>query len=585
MADIEAFLGAAFRGDAVSLEACLDRGMAVNSRGQNGHMALPLACAEGHVECVRTLMRAGGDVSACDMEHSPLFAAVRGGHADCASILLAHGAQVETGSGVGDGYSPLQVASALGHSSCVALLLAHGACADRACDGVTALHSASWQNHAEVVRLLIDARASIGASDASGTTALHLSAKFGHAASTVALVAGGAPLGECDALGASPLHLAIERGHHAVARILFTAMAQQVAGVAGGEQAAARGGVARVLDSLDAIARSELTVACAPDLLPCRDHACDTATCGWNTAVRAVAAPLLQSGRVVSERRERVERVEGEALPCEFAAQADAMPLYLRRLLVDNAPPEAACIGSIVRALRLPPHELSTVCTALTAPRRSLLLRVERCLDAEPCAALRKAVDSDERSTGEDSVDGLSEHQLDCTVTTLSALIGEESVERLRGLPARFADSRCGEPSPAGATSSAPLPDPSSTAPPTVGPSEDVLRRVVIQRAFVRRYAARERPWFTLHMDTAVLTANIALADDRLHEGGRLLALVGADGLFALERAQGEATVHPSSLLHGVTSMRGDAPRHSLIIFYRLPEDEGEDTEPWRGIP
>ena len=44
--------------------------------------------------------------------------------------------------------------------------------------------------------------------------------------------------------------------------------------------------------------------------------------------------------------------------------------------------------------------------------------------------------------------------------------------------------------------------------------------RLVIKRAFVRRYTACERPWFTLHMDTAALTANVALASDALHEEG-----------------------------------------------------------------
>ena len=70
--------------------------------------------------------------------------------------------------------------------------------------------------------------------------------------------------------------------------------------------------------------------------------------------------------------------------------------------------------------------------------------------------------------------------------------------------------------------------------------------RAAVAAAAAASYSAAERPWFTFHMDTAALTANIALAADELHEGGRLLALVGGEGLVAIERGAGEATVRAS---------------------------------------
>ena len=59
------------------------------------------------------------------------------------------------------------------------------------------------------------------------------------------------------------------------------------------------------------------------------------------------------------------------------------------------------------------------------------------------------------------------------------------------------------------------------------------------------------------HCDEAAVTVNVACADDARHAGGRLVCVVG-DELRTLERDEGEATVHPSSLLHAVTAM---APR------------------------
>lgn len=82
---------------------------------------------------------------------------------------------------------------------------------------------------------------------------------------------------------------------------------------------------------------------------------------------------------------------------------------------------------------------------------------------------------------------------------------------------------------------------------------------------FVRRYTPDTRPWFPFHRDRSELTVNVALADDALHEGGRLICLL--DGAVkCVERTEGMATVHPSSFMHAVSRMTSGA-RYSLIIF------------------
>ena len=84
---------------------------------------------------------------------------------------------------------------------------------------------------------------------------------------------------------------------------------------------------------------------------------------------------------------------------------------------------------------------------------------------------------------------------------------------------------------------------------------------------------ASQRPWFGFHCDRAALTANVALADDSRHVGGRLLALVD-HALLEIQRGEGEAIIHPSELLHGVSSMRSGT-RYSLIVFWTR-EDAAE---------
>ena len=67
-------------------------------------------------------------------------------------------------------------------------------------------------------------------------------------------------------------------------------------------------------------------------------------------------------------------------------------------------------------------------------------------------------------------------------------------------------------------------------------------------------------------MDTADVTVNVALTDDAQLEGGVLLGVYG-HGVHSIVRAEGDATVHSSSLLHGVTRMRAGT-RYSMIMFH-----------------
>ena len=62
------------------------------------------------------------------------------------------------------------------------------------------------------------------------------------------------------------------------------------------------------------------------------------------------------------------------------------------------------------------------------------------------------------------------------------------------------------------------------------------------------------------------MTVNVALNAEAGFEGGVLLGL-HAGAVRPIEREAGEATVHRSSLLHGVTAMSAGA-RYTLIMFF-----------------
>lgn len=168
------------------------------------------------------------------------------------------------------------------------------------------------------------------------------------------------------------------------------------------------------------------------------------------------------------------------------------------------------------------------------------LLCFPRSLSNSSCASLRAAVD-ERRSVAKDSVDHAPEHQLNLTVEVLTRLIGKKDSATLLSLPGRL------------------RPDFDSSK-----------YRIQI---FVRRYTRDTRPWIQFHNDNAAFTVNVALAADKQHEGGRLICVVGGE-LRNLERDKGEATVHPSTLLHAVTAMRGTGVRYSLIVFFHSQEEE-----------
>eukprot|EP00965_Chrysotila_dentata_P112529 3719729-Pleurochrysis_carterae.AAC.1 len=309
-----------------------------------------------------------------------------------------------------------------------------------------------------------------------------------------------------------------------------------------------------------------------------------------------------------------------------FVSQAHRMAPPLRRLLVRNATASNASAAAVIRALRLPLRQFKSASAAMALPQARMLLRARAALSPAACAALRDAVDRHTSGMhGElggigdaDTVDGLPTYQLNLNEASLRQIIGDREMEGLLALPTKFhAQSiRSRE----NANVSAALMEsrasnnsfekrvamvatkgteaPSSTSPSAIetsskdassdredrascemssnivpGSASDALRSASIQppklrvhQMFARRYSEGTRPWFNLHRDRAALTANVALSPDAAHTEGRLLALVNGR-VLEIQRDEGEATVHPSALLHGVSRMRSGA-RYSLIIFF-----------------
>jgi hypothetical protein len=274
-----------------------------------------------------------------------------------------------------------------------------------------------------------------------------------------------------------------------------------------------------------------------------------------------------------------------------FSDAADKMPPIARHLLVENGDPAEVEAAALLNELGRNDAKWLGDATIMDVPCA---------LSAKACATLRAAVDA-QRGLASDSVDGGAEHQLNLSRQALEMLVGAEPASRLWTLPAEYRARSALVPAPLPATGDAAA----------AASSAAVLRREAVQckrrgdlagaleklarcreleaeaesrvarsgaeadeadstlelrEMFVRRYTVDTRPWIAFHPDAYEVTVNVALSDDDEHGGGSLLGVHGG-AVRRLTRREGDATVHSSRLLHGVSAMT-HGTRHSLILFF-----------------
>ncbi|TAH12578.1 MAG: ankyrin repeat domain-containing protein [Curvibacter sp.] len=181
MGNSPALVEAAARGQWGKVLVLLDGGEPIESRADTARSrnATPvLAATQGnHVEVVRLLVSRGANVNAQDAQQDSAFLlASASGFTDIVQITLAAGADVTSTNRYGG--TALIPACHYGHVDTVRLLLTTGIAVDHVNNlGWTALLEAvilgsGGLAHAEIVRMLIAAKANVNLADAQGVTPL-----------------------------------------------------------------------------------------------------------------------------------------------------------------------------------------------------------------------------------------------------------------------------------------------------------------------------------------------------------------------------------------------------------------------------
>lgn len=245
------------------------------------------------------------------------------------------------------------------------------------------------------------------------------------------------------------------------------------------------------------------------------------------------------------------DRQEQPPLPDDFASIINGLPPCVKRLLAENSEPNSVSTEELLDALgKLTP-----------ATRRAAssgdVMQNPAALSTAACQSLRQAVDM-ERSTRSDTVDSGPEHQLNLNRERLEQIIGIKEARKLWRLPLDYRRWR--------RSSADDGLSPAAAQGTFVTDSEVEAEALTLQEAFVRRYSPETRPILKFHSDAFELTVNVALSADAAHGGGKLIGLFAGE-VRALDRKEGDATVHSSSLLHAVSRMTSGT-RYSLILFF-----------------
>lgn len=186
----------------------------------SGRSALMVACKQGDLPLVRSLVALGADLQArTHTGGTPFMFAALGNHRTVAEWLLARGADLQA---AGDnGWTASMIAAAKGYAELLDWLITAGADISRPdVYGFTPLMRAVDNQHTDAVATLLSAavQADVNARDEAGNTALHHAVAGGRIALVEQLLAHGAGTDLANRQGQTALALAV--GQPAIRRLL-----------------------------------------------------------------------------------------------------------------------------------------------------------------------------------------------------------------------------------------------------------------------------------------------------------------------------------------------------------------------------
>jgi uncharacterized protein len=184
----------------------------VNQKSANQSTALQFAAHHGNEEVVKLLLDLNADVSIINKDgYTPLYAAARGGHAPCVSMLASRDADLNEKSG-SEQWTALNTAAHWGQEDVLRLLLDLGADTSiENANGCSPLHNAVLGGSVPCVLMLVSRGVNVNESSSiDGWTALHFAASRGYINVAQVLLIAGADINSKSSKGNTPLDIAMQ---------------------------------------------------------------------------------------------------------------------------------------------------------------------------------------------------------------------------------------------------------------------------------------------------------------------------------------------------------------------------------------
>ncbi|XP_048059090.1 transient receptor potential cation channel, subfamily N, member 1 isoform X2 [Megalobrama amblycephala] len=145
---------------------------------------LHLAAISGQLDVCSSLLNLKADITAVDIHgQTPLHLAAENDHSEVVKLFLRHRPELATLANM-EGTTCTHIAAAKGSAAVIRELLTFNQggplTLNNKANGLCPLHLAAAGGHTEVVKVLLEAGASVKEEDVEGMTAIHLAAKNGH---------------------------------------------------------------------------------------------------------------------------------------------------------------------------------------------------------------------------------------------------------------------------------------------------------------------------------------------------------------------------------------------------------------------
>lgn len=213
-----ALLMAADTRAADAVKVLLSKGAYAGVQDSKGRTPLHVATAHGDETVARLLIGAKSSIDVSDNEHrTPLCEAAKGDFVGIAKILL----EAKANASLPIDHTPLHVASSEGSLGVAKLFIASGVDIEAVtASGETPLQIATAYNRVEMVRLLVDSKANLAATNHIGNP-LHYAISEKHEELTRLMIEWGAEIEARDRDGDAPLALAAMKGFRPAVQLLL----------------------------------------------------------------------------------------------------------------------------------------------------------------------------------------------------------------------------------------------------------------------------------------------------------------------------------------------------------------------------